>query len=440
MSARHIVLEYPLSAAQDRLWIMDQLARGTPVYHLTVAFRLEGVLDVAALMRAATAMMSRHEALRTCFPERNLAEVSFPALPMKTYDLSQLPEDIRNTEAARVIADCAGEPFDPVHGPMWRIRLLRLAESVHSFALTMHHLVSDGASLAIFLRELSVVYNAYRIGSAMPLSEIPIPYSSFVLSGARQIEQGLLKNSVSFWTDHLRDLSELRLPEDLPASNIPDYAGQCESLAIPRELGDRLSELCKRERVTLFMILLALFQLLLHRHTGQKDIIICSPFAGRNRIELQGMIGYFNNIVPLRVSLDANLSFRELLSRTRREVSEVLEHQNVPFHMIASLANAASMASTNTRVSLTKAVFVLGTSAAPPLELAGVSVTPFDVPNGTANFDLCASLQNRGGTLTGNLEYKTSLFRPSTIQRMARDFEDLMQGAVSDLAPKKLSI
>ena len=428
MSAHHIARECPLSFAQEHLLIMHQLARGSAVYHLTAAFRLEGTLDIAVLLRAATEIMWRHEALRTCFPNRKLAEVTFPSLPAETYDLCKLPEEIRNAEAYRIIADCAGRSFEVTQGPLWRIYLVKPAESDHFLGLTMHHLISDGSSIEIFLRELSVVYNAYQAALPMPLREMPLPYSSFALWQRRQIEQGFLQNSVSFWAERLQtDVTDLRLPEDFPAPNIPDYAGGREPLAIPRSLAERLREVSKRERVTLFVTLLALFQSLLRRHTGQNDIIICLPFAGRSRIESQGVIGYFNNILPIRMSLDENLSFRELLSRTRREVLALSEHANLPFHVIAALANSASIASTNTRISLTRAMFEFSSTPVRPLEFAGVTAIPLDVHNGTSNFDLCATLQDRAGTLSGSFKYKARLFRAATIQRMARDFETMME-------------
>jgi thioesterase domain-containing protein/acyl carrier protein len=420
----------PLSLAQERLWFLEQLTPGTSVYNLVLAFRLTGSLNQTAMEQSLREIVRRQEILRTSFPAVDGQPIPIispeSSLRLPVIDLRELPTSERDAQAQRLANEEARQPFDLAQEPLWRVKLLCLAEEEHLFVLTLHHIISDGWSFSVFLRELTELYKAFAAGEPSPLPELPIQYADFA-SWQRQWLQGeRLESQLNYWKQQLSgNVPPLQLPTARPYSTAQTYQGARQSLVLPKNLTDELKSLSQREGVTLFITLMAGFQTLLHRYTGQEDIILCSPVVGRNQSETEGLIGYFNNILVMRTDLSGNPSFRELLSRVRRVATEAYEHQDVPLQQIAELPNLI-------RTPLSRGMFALQNAPSDALKLPGIMVTPFDVHNGTANFDLSLSMEETGETVTGVLNYKSDLFNVATITEMLENFQFLLETIITN--------
>ncbi|MGH7931425.1 MAG: condensation domain-containing protein, partial [Candidatus Binatia bacterium] len=328
----------PLSFAQERLWFLDQLEPGSTVYNMPGVFRLKGPLNVAVLKQSLNEIVRRHEALRTTFrsvegsPQQVVA--SGLTLPLPVMDLSHRCESDRENEARRLAAEEARRPFDLSRGPLLRAILLRLHQEEHFLLLNMHHIVSDGWSMGVFFREISVLYEAYSNGKPSPLAELPIQYADYAVWQRNRLQGEVLETQLSYWEKQLEDISTLDLPTDRPRPAAQSFRGARLSLELSKELTEGLKALSRKERVSLFMTLLAAFQTLLHRYTGRDDIAVGSPIAGRNRAEIEGLIGFFINTLVLRADLSGNPTFRELLARVREAALGAYDHQDVPFEKL----------------------------------------------------------------------------------------------------------
>ena len=328
----------PLSFAQERLWFLDQLEPGSTVYNIPRAFRLTGRLDSAALERSLNEIMRRHEALRTTFKSvdgtpRQVVAAQL-TLPLPVIDLSDRSASDRENEVHRFTAEVARRPFDLSRGPLVRTTLLRLGQEEHILLLNMHHIVSDGWSMAILFRELADLYEAYTNGKPSPLAELPIQYVDYAVWQRNWLKGEVLETQLSYWKKQLENISTLNLPTDRPRPAVQTFHGARESLVLSTDLTQALKATSRKEGATLFMTLLAAFQILLHRLTGQEDIAVGSPIAGRNRSEIEGLIGFFINTLVLRTDLSGNPTFTELLARVRRDCLEAYAHQDVPFEKL----------------------------------------------------------------------------------------------------------
>ncbi|HVG19606.1 MAG TPA: condensation domain-containing protein, partial [Blastocatellia bacterium] len=425
---------FPLSFAQQRLWFLDQLGPGSPIYNIPVAVRLSGRLDTEALGRSLNEVARRHEILRTRFVavEGRPAQVIVPdltlALPLK--DLSHLAESELKDEALRLAAREARQGFDLSEAPLVRARLLRLGESEHILLLTMHHIVSDGWSMGIFLREVTALYDAFVAGRPSPLGKLQIQYKDFALWQRNWLRDDALERQIEYWKEHLGgDLPTLGLPTDRARPAVQTYRGRFESLLMPKELSDEIKRLSRREDATQFMTLFAAFNALLHRYSGQKDILIGTPIANRNREEIEGLIGFFVNTLVMRTDLSGDPTFRELLNRAREVALGAYAHQDLPFEkLVEELQPARDLG----RTPLFQVMFVLQNTPLPEIEVSGLRISPLEANSGTAKFDLTLSIDDAEEGLCAALEYNTDLFEATTIRRMLGHFQTLLEAVAAN--------
>ena len=423
----------PLSFAQERLWFLEQLEPGIAFNNIPLAFRVAGKLNARALERALCEMIFRHEPFRTTFTAANGQPVALimppPSFAMRTCDLRAMPEAGRETEVQLLIADEAQRPFDLTRDLLLRATLLRLSPAEHLLILVMHHLACDGWSLDVFHRELSALYQAFVLDSASPLASLPVAYGDFAAWQRDTLCGGDFERQLAYWRQQLHGASPaLDLPTDRPRPVVQTYRGATIHFALPAPLSSGLAQLSLQANVTPFMLLLAAFQTLLHRYSGQADILVGSPIAGRMRVETEDLIGFFLNTLVLRGDLSGDPTFHELLQRTRQTALEAYAHQDVPFEKIAE---AIQLHRDLSRPPLFQVMFVLQNAPLCPLELAGLKVSALPAHSGTAKFDLTLSIEESSGGLSGFIEYNTDLFDAAPIRRMIGHFQTLLVGAVA---------
>ncbi|HEY4591129.1 MAG TPA: amino acid adenylation domain-containing protein, partial [Thermoanaerobaculia bacterium] len=422
--------DLPLSFAQQRLWLIDQLEPGSPLYNVPAALRVEGPLDASVLARALSEVVRRHEALRTVFavPRGTPVQVILQAgpFPLPVMDLSGLPENER--EALALAGEEAGRPFDLTRGPLLRGLLVRLGEGDHLVVLTMHHIASDGWSLGLLVREVAALYPAFAARRPSPLPEPPVQYADFALWQRSWLRGEVLGDEIDFWRRRLAGLPPLlELPTDRPRPAAQSHRGAARPVWLLPELTQRAEAVARREGATLFMVLLAGFQALLARLSGQNDLAVGTPVAGRNRVETEGLIGFFANTLVLRGDLAGAPSFRELLDRARERALAAYLHQDVPFEkLVEELAPERNLA----HAPLFQAMLALQNAPAGSLEIPGLRLRPASVDAGTAKFDLALVLAEREGGLAGTAEYATDLFDPATVDRLTAAFGRLLAAAL----------
>ena len=453
--------ELPLSFAQQRLWFLDQLEPGSPFYNIPVAVRLSGALEVASLRASLEEVVRRHEALRTRFESREgrPVQVILPrlALPLEPVDLAGLGEEERATRARALAREEASQPFDLQRGPLLRATLLRLGPEEHVLLLTMHHIVSDGWSMSVLVRELCALYAAFSAVAPSPSPPSPSPspspsppspspslgglaiqYADYAVWQREWLAGEVLEAQLGYWKKVLGGpLPVLELPTDRPRPPVQSHRGARHVFTLSPDLLAALEALSRQENVTLFMTLLGAFQTLLHRYSGQRDIIVGSPIAGRHLAETEGLteglIGFFVNTLALRTDfreVGGRLDFRSLLGRVREVTLGAYGHQDLPFERLVEELRPERDPS---RTPVFQVMFVLQNLPMPPLSSAGLVVTPLDGDVGIAKFDLTLSLQEpeeRSGGLRGVLEYNTDLFEAATVERMAGHFRRLLEGVV----------
>jgi aspartate racemase len=425
---------FPLSFAQQRLWFLDQLEPGSPLYNTPHAFRMSGILDVQALQQTFEAIVSRHESLRTTFsdvegvPMQCIAEKGAISLPV--IDLTSLPEADREGEAQRLAAEEFRRPFNLAQGPLLRLNLLRLSDKEHILLLTLHHIVTDGWSMGILVQEMATIYEAFSHGTVPSLPELPIQYADFAEWQRKWLEGEMLESQISYWKEQLGGkLPIVELPTDHPRPAFQTYRGKKKTRVLPKTLHEALKALSHREGVTLFMTLLAAFQTLLHSYTGQDDIIVGSATANRNRLEIEGLIGFFVNTLVLRTDLSGNPTFRDLLKRVREVALGAYAHEDLPFEKLVEELQVPRDPSYNP---LFQVMFVLQNVPMVSLQLSGITLTPLEAETDTAKFDLMLELTEGPEGLTSSIEYNTDLFESDTIERMAAHYQILLQGIVAN--------
>ncbi|NES23181.1 MAG: hypothetical protein F6K41_30750 [Symploca sp. SIO3E6] len=418
----------PVSFAQERLWLLHQLSPENPCYHQPIAFRLTGSLNVPILEQSLREIIRRHEALRTSFTtvDEQAVQVIHPDgdFSLSILDFTNIP----NPESQ--IPDCLlkeiQKPFDFSTGSLLRATLVQLREKEQVLLFTMHHIACDGWSEGIFLKELSLLYQAFSNGKASPLPELPIQYPDFAHWQRQWLNNEKLESQLTYWKEQLSgEIAALQLPIDYPRPSIQTHRGECQSLVLSKTLTKAVKNLSQQEGVTLFVTLMAAFKTLLHRYTQQEDILLCSPFAGRNRAEIQDNIGYFNNVLPMRTNLSGNPSFKELLSRLKKTSSGAIENQDVPLQKLADLPNLAGKP-------LSRCMFALLNTPEQFLKLPGITVSSIEVDNGAADFDLFLVMKEKEEQLTGVLQYKTDLFKAESIIKMLQYFEELLENLVAN--------
>lgn len=410
----------PLSFAQERLWFLEQLVPGTIVHNIHRAFRTFGALDVATLEKSCNEIIKRHAILRTTFT--NSIPPTQKIIPEWTLTIPLIDlRDFSDTEAEtiRLATLEVQQPFDLAELPLWRVKLLRVAETEYVLLITIHHLICDGWSFDVFCQELTQYYAALLTGKPALLSELPIQYADYALWQRQWLQGDVLDSQLTYWQQQLSGIEMLKLPTD---GTPQTYSGIRQSLIIPQHLTSELKSLSQQQGVTLYMTLLAAWQTLFFKYTKQEDILICSPIAGRNRSETKPMIGCFNNLLPIRSHFNESLTFGELLAQVRQVTISAYEHQDLPFQQIANLVS----------VPLSRAMFVLQNTPSYPLEFPEITISPLLVHNRMANFDLSLFMEEKNSELFGEVEYKTDLFKPDTINHIIDHFQILLASIVAN--------
>jgi amino acid adenylation domain-containing protein len=426
--------ERPLSFAQERIWFVEQMEPGLALNNIPEVIQLHGALDVRALEKALDAIVHRHETFRTTYKNHNGRPVAFtePAQPLwlPVVHLSSFPKHERSSKA-QLLADAeARHPFDLAQAPLFRAKLVRLAEKEHWLLLTTHHIACDGWSLGIIHRELAEFYEAFSKNTNTSLPELTMNYGDFAHWQRDRMPGDALNEQLAFWTRQLEGAqTTLDLLTDRPRPAIQTYRGATTCFALLQKLSREIKQLSRREGVTPFMLLLAATQTLLHRYSSQEDILIGSPVAGRTLVETENLVGLFLGTLVLRGDLSGNPTFRELLKRTRKTALDAYAHQELPFE---KLVDALQPQRDLSRSPLFQVMFVLQNEPLRPLELAGLKLQPVHSHSGTAKFDLMFSLEESEGGLGGFVEYNTDLFDESTITRMLGHFETLLAGIVAN--------
>ncbi len=425
----------PLSFAQERLWFIDRLQPGSSLYNIPAVVRVGGALDARALERALREVVLRHEALRTVFREVDGAPVQVispsPGFALPVHDLAALGGAERTAEARRLATGQAARPFDLAAGPLFRVALLRLAPEEHLLLLTLHHVVGDGWSTTVFFRELSALYEAFSEGRESPLPELEVQYADFAVWQREQFRGEALDRELAWWRERLAGAPELlELPTDRPRPAVQTYRGTHEQAELPPELPERLAALARSEGATLFMVTLGAFQVLLSRYAGSDDVVVGSPIAGRTQSELEGLIGFFVNVLVLRTDLSGEPSFREALRRVRAVTLGAYEHQEVPFErLVAELQPERSMS----HAPLFQAMFSLHAAEDSPEEgEAGARMRGMEPEIHTAKFDLSLALTLYPGGLNATLSYGTDLFERSTARRILAHYRRVLERVAAD--------
>jgi amino acid adenylation domain-containing protein len=432
--------QLPLSFAQQRLWFLTQLEPNSPFYNIPAAVRLEGKLNVEALQQSFNSIISRHQGLRTNFQTREGQAVAVileeKPLTLSILDISKLPANQQEAEVKQQAVKEALQPFDISSDHLLRVKLLRLGEQEHIVLLTMHHIVSDGWSIGILVQELATLYQAFC--NKQPISDatqtllpaLPIQYVDFAAWQQKWLQGEVLETQISYWLKHLENSPKvLELPTDHPRPPIQTFQGATYSFKLSKELSKALNKLSQQQGSTLFMSLLAAFQILLWRYTGCEDIVVGSPIANRNRAEIEGLIGFFVNTLVLRTNLAGNPSFEELLKRVREVALGAYAHQDLPFELLVEQLQPQRDLS---HTPLFQVMFVLQNAPMSPLELPGLTLSPLDIHSNSAKFDLTLLMMETEEGLVGSLEYSIDLFAQSSIQRMASHLQTLLEAIVAN--------
>jgi amino acid adenylation domain-containing protein len=423
-----------LSFAQQRLWFFDQLEPGLSAYNIPAAVRLKGPLNLAALERSLNEIVKRHESLRTTFgkvdgrPTQVIAPTLTIHLPV--VDLRKLPASKRETEVRRLVTAEAQRPFDLSQGPLLRGTVLRLGDEEHVGLLTMHHIVSDGWSTGILVREVAMLYVAFCAGGSSPLPELPIQYADFAHWQRQWLQGEVLETQIAYWKEQLAGAPALiDLPTDHPRPAVQTFWGAHQSLVLPKHLQEGFKALSRQEGVTLFMTLLAAFKVLLYRYTSQDDLIVGTPIANRNRLETEGLIGFFVNALVLRTDVSGNPSFQELLRRVREVCLGAYGHQDLPFDRLVEELHVKRDLSRNP---LFQVMFVMHNAPLRTVELPGLTLSPVEGDSETAHFDLTLQIMDTEQGLTAAFVYNADLFEAGTIARMLGNFGTLLEAMVAD--------
>ncbi len=431
-----------LSFAQERLWFLEQLESAGAAYHIPMIVRIEGQLDVEALQNTLAELVRRHESLRTTFinvdgePRQSIAasmEVDLPIIDLRT-----LPENERDEAAARYSSEQAQQPFDLSSGPLLRATLLRLSTTTHVFALTLHHIISDGWSAGVIVREAAALYEAYAAGKESPLEELPLQYADYTVWQRDWLQAEVLENQLGYWRNLLRDLpAAVELPTDYPRPTVQSFRGDIINFSLTPELTAKLKEISRQHNVTLFMTLLAAFRILLYRSTGQETIAIGTPIANRQDSAFEDLIGFFVNTLALRIDVTGDMTFKELLTHVREVTLGAYAHQDVPFEKLVEELQPERVRNLHP---LFQVMFAMQNAPLGALDLPGLTFSPQEFEHGATRFDLECHMREIDNRLQGQLVFSTDLFRRESAERMLKHFENLLEGITADARIATLSL
>ncbi|HKV36205.1 MAG TPA: non-ribosomal peptide synthase/polyketide synthase [Pyrinomonadaceae bacterium] len=425
--------DLPLSFAQQRLWFLDQLEPGNTLYSVPAALRLSGRLNPAVLEKALDEIARRHESLRTVFKVVNGEPVQVIAapqhLPLPIVDLREFPASERDEQANAHLMEEMRKPFDLTAGPLMRVTLLRLDEAEHVLLVNMHHIVSDGWSLGVLLRELTTLYGAYAAEEPSPLAELPIQYADFAQWQREYLSGETLNEQLQYWRKQLAGAPMLpQLPTDRVRPAMQTFRGARVHQEWPEELRQQLKNLSQQEGVTLFMTLLAAFQLLLARWSNAEEVVVGTPIAGRTQVETESLIGFFVNTLVMRTSVSGNPSVLELLQRVREMCLQAYAHQDVPFEKLVEELQPERNLSHSP---LFQVMFAQQDLSLQLLSLNGVEITTVESNTNTSKFDLTLFVSEAEHGLVASIEYNTDLFDESTIHRLFQHYTHLLEALVS---------
>lgn len=427
-------LRAPLSFAQQRLWFLDQFSPGSCAYNVPRVFRLKGALDPPALQYALDSLVERHEILRTVFKLVGAEPVQVvqppEAVVLRIRDLTEISEPEKQSRADAEVKEEVRRPFNLASDLMLRATLIRLATDEHVLVLMSHHIASDGWSKSVMFRELATFYNAATTKTPVALPELPIQYSDFATWQKTWVEGARLRKQSEYWKHQLDGAPALlELPTDYARPAVQGFEGATECRLFPEKLLRELKALSQREGATLFMTLLASFQVMLARYSGQDDITVGTPIAGRSWQDVEPLIGDFVNMLAMRTDLSGDPSFRELLSGVKKTALDAYEHQNLPFEkLVEDLEHGRDLS----RAPIFQTIFILETSPPPPPPLQGLNVEILDFDTPTAKNDLILILAEDSGRLKVKLEYRTGLFSKRTIDRFFTRYQTLLEAVVAD--------
>ncbi|MBV9678252.1 MAG: non-ribosomal peptide synthetase, partial [Acidobacteriaceae bacterium] len=423
----------PLSFAQQRLWFLAQMPGVSEAYHIAGGLRLTGELGRSALRRALDRLVARHEALRTTFPVLDGQPIARIASEASGFALREY--DLRSHAAAAqalggLVAEEARVPFDLAKGPLIRGRLIQLAEEEHVLLLTMHHIVSDGWSMGVLVRELGALYSAFRRGEMDPLPALSIQYADYAVWQRRWLTGERLEAQSEYWRRTLAGApTVLELPRDYARPAQQDHAGASVEVVLEENLTCGLKALSRRHGTTLFMTLLSSWAVLLARLSGQEEVLIGTPVANRRRVEIEGLIGFFVNTLALRLDVVGAATVGELLERVKEQVLGAQQHQDLPFEQVVEIVRPSRSLAHSP---LFQVMFAWQNASGDTLALPGLMLAPLAAPPVAAKFDLTLSLGEAGPAIVGGLEYATALFERSTIERYLGYWRRLLEGMVAD--------
>jgi len=426
--------ELPLSFAQQRLWFLDRLQPGDPAYNIPAAVRLKGAIDLTALERSFQAVIDRHEALRTTFGAVEGRPIQLiipePTFALSVIDLQHFPQSQREAEAVRLAAEEAQQPFDLANWPLMRVTLLQLGDTEFILLLTIHHIVADGWSLGVLVREMATLYEAFCTGKPSPLRELSIQYADYAVWQRNWLSGEVLEEKLAYWKQHLGDpLPVLQLPAKQPRAAVSTYRAALQPFQLSPNLSAALNKLSRQQNVTLFMTLLAALETLLYRSTNQDDMVVGTDLANRTQLETEALIGFFVNILLLRGDMGGNPSFIELLDRVREVTLKAYAHQDLPFDkLVEELRPDRSLNQTP----LFQVLFVMQNMPMPALQLGGLTLTPIEQDSGTAKFDLVLFVRETEQGIAGTWKYNTDLFDAAAIEQMSSRFETLLNSIVAE--------
>ena len=422
------------SLMQQRLWFLDQWQPGSSTYNMSTTLRVRGTLAGAALEQSLQEIVQRHEVLRTHFmvvegqPIQVIEAQQKVQLPV--ISLREIPEEVREDHLQHWLEQEAQRPFSLETGPLLRAQLVEVKEQEHVLLLCMHHIISDGWSMGVLLRELAALYTAYIAGEPSPLPALPVQYADFALWQREWLQGEVLQEQLTYWRQRLEGAPALlELPTDHPRPAVQSYRGAHYPFQLSEQMTRELKALSQREGSTLFMTLLAAFQTLLMRYSGQEDLVVGTPIANRTRVEIEPLIGFFVNTLVVRTDLSENPSFREVLRRVRQQMLEAYAHQDLPFErLVEELQPERSLS----YAPLFQVMFAYHSVSQEQISWSGLMLEPMEVEAETSKFDLTLFVHEDGGVLWGSIEYSTDLFEEATIARMVGHFQTLLAGLLAD--------